>query len=273
MEKLILCIVSIFCMLILVCGNFYQDVDIIWGADGRARILGDGNTLQLSLDQSSGSGFQSKNDFLYGKIDIQIKLVPGNSAGTVATFYVRSQEAKHDEIDFEFLGNTSGNPYTVSTNIFTQAIGAREMQFKLWFDPTKNFHTYTIIWSPHHVIFLIDGLPLRVFKNFESKGVMFPKSQALRMYATLWNGEDWATQGGRIKTDWSQAPFVAMYRYYNADICHWRSGKPNCHRKPWWNQQVDQIKMKQIQNNYMVYNYCDDVKRFPLGLPLECKLR
>lgn len=66
-------------------GNFYQDFDVTWG-DGRAKILNNGDLLTLSLDKASGSGFQSKNEYLFGKIDMQLKLVPGNSAGTVTAY-------------------------------------------------------------------------------------------------------------------------------------------------------------------------------------------
>ena len=68
-------------------GNFYQDFDITWG-DNRAKIFKAGQLLSLSLDRVSGSGFQSKKEYLFGRIDMQLKLVAGNSAGTVTAYYV-----------------------------------------------------------------------------------------------------------------------------------------------------------------------------------------
>ncbi|KAB5519838.1 hypothetical protein DKX38_024157 [Salix brachista] len=55
-------------------GDFFRDFDITWG-DQRAKILNGGQLLTLSLDKDSGSGFRSKNEYLFGRIDMQIKLV------------------------------------------------------------------------------------------------------------------------------------------------------------------------------------------------------
>ncbi|KAG5563713.1 hypothetical protein RHGRI_000048 [Rhododendron griersonianum] len=208
--------------------NFYQDFDITWG-DGRAKILNNGDLLTLSLDKTSGSGFQSKSQYLFGKIDMQLKLVAGNSAGTVTAYYLSSQGPTHDEIDFEFLGNLSGDPYILHTNVFSQGKGNREQQF----------------------------------------------------YLCLWNADDWATRGGLVKTDWTKAPFTASYRNFNANACvlsssgasSCTSSSSNGNSNAWLEEQLDstsQERLKWVQKNYMIYNYCSDSKRFPQGLPPEC---
>jgi hypothetical protein len=44
----------------------------------------------------------------------------------------------------------------------------------------------------------------------------------LGVYNSIWNAGDWATQGGRVKTDWTHAPFVTTYerfeRGYGEDL-------------------------------------------------------
>lgn len=83
----IFCCLVVFSAAALAASNLNQEVDVTWG-DGRGKILNNGELLTLSLDQTSGSGFQSKNEYLFGKIDMQLKLVQGNSAGTVTAYYV-----------------------------------------------------------------------------------------------------------------------------------------------------------------------------------------
>lgn len=119
--------------------------------------------------------------------------------------------------------------------------------------------------------FLVDNTPIRVFKNAESVGVPFPKNQPMRIYSSLWNADDWATRGGLVKTDWTKAPFTAYYRNFNA--------RPSSNSKysggAWQNQELDansRRRLRWVQKNFMIYNYCTDLKRYPYGLPPECKV-
>ncbi|KAF7838055.1 putative xyloglucan endotransglucosylase/hydrolase protein 23 [Senna tora] len=250
--------------------NFYQEFDITWGgSDQHARILNQGHLLTLSLDTSSGSAFQSKNQFLFGEFHMQIKLVPGNSAGTW-----RSIGAMWEEIDFEFLGNVSGEPYTLHTNVYSKGKGEREQQFRLWFDPTTAFHTYSLLWNPQRIIFYVDGTPIRELRNLESMGIPFPNNEPMRIYSSIWNADDWATQGGSVKIDWREAPFTASYTNFNATACVWSSAS-SCastsnHTHPWLTQALDlrsQRRLAWVRRNYMIYDYCTDTKRFPHGVP------
>ncbi|KAM3395816.1 hypothetical protein P3S68_004822 [Capsicum galapagoense] len=265
--------------------NFYQDATVTFG-DQRAQIQDGGRVFALSLDKISGSGFQSKNEYLFGRFDMQLKLVPGNSAGTVTTFYLSSQGAGHDEIDFEFLGNSSGQPYTQFTPTFTLRVKAtKNNNFVYGSIPPRRSTPTLLSGTLKESSFLVDNIPIRVYNNDEAIGVPFPKNQAMRVYASLWNADDWATQGGRVKTDWSMAPFTASYRNFNTNACVWSaaSSTSSCggsktdsvnNAQTWQTQELnanERNRLRWVQQKYMIYNYCADAKRFSQGFSPECK--
>ncbi|XP_050384067.1 xyloglucan endotransglucosylase protein 6 [Argentina anserina] len=254
-----------------------------WASD---HFTYEGELLHMKLDNFSGAGFSSKNKYMFGKVTVQIKLIEGDSAGTVTAFYMSSDGPLHNEFDFEFLGNTTGEPYTVQTNIYVNGVGNREQRLNLWFDPTKDFHSYSIFWNQRQVVFLVDETPIRVHTNMESKGVPFPKDQAMGVYSSIWNADDWATQGGRVKTDWSHGPFVASYKGFNINACECPvavAGADNAKKcssggdkKYWWDEPVlSELNVHQnhqlvwVKNHHMVYDYCTDSARFP-ATPVEC---
>lgn len=125
--------------------------------------------------------------------------------------------------------------------------------------------------------FSVDGTPIRQFKNKESKGIAYPKNQPMWIFSSMWCADDWATRGGLVKTDWSQAPFTASYTNFNALACTSASNScsKNSSANSWFSESLDntgQERIKWVQKNYMIYNYCTDSKRFPQGFPPECSI-
>ncbi|CAL5015043.1 unnamed protein product [Urochloa decumbens] len=263
-----------------------DEVDILWGPTQLINGSDGDQTVGLSLNRVMGSGFRAKKSYLFARIDIDIKLVAGNSAGTVTTVYLISegQWKIHDEIDLEFLGNVTGEPYTLHTNIFANGSGGREVQYRLWFDPTQDFHTYSILWNSDQILILVDDMAIRRFKNHWDAGVPFPVYQPMRLNGVLWDAEDWATQGGRVKTDWSQAPFTAYFRNYRATGCEPSGVAWACGQDPSGGDWADggaaglddvrqQQQLREAQERYTIYDYCTDSVRFPDGgFPKECGL-
>ncbi|MBA0717500.1 hypothetical protein Golax_005314 [Gossypium laxum] len=198
---------------------------------------------------------------------------------TLTNIPLSSQNSEHDEIDFEFLGNRTGQPYILQTNVFTGGKGDREQRIYLWFDPTKAYHSYSVLWNSYQIVFFVDDVPIRVFKNCKDLGVRFPFNQPMKIYSSLWNADDWATRGGLEKTDWSKAPFIASYKGFHIDGCESSVEAKFCatQGKRWWDQKefqdLDSYQWRRlawVRNKFTIYNYCSDRVRFPTIHP-ECK--
>lgn len=132
----------------------------------------------------------------------------------------------------------------------------------------------------------VDGTPIRVFRNYEKEGIAYPNKQGMKVFASLWSADDWATQGGRVKTNWTQAPFVAEGRRYKARTCVWQGpvsikqcADPTI-KSNWWTSpsfsqltrtQID--RMQKIRSGFMIYDYCKDTNRFKGVMPPECSKR
>ncbi|KAI5072094.1 hypothetical protein GOP47_0012200 [Adiantum capillus-veneris] len=259
--------------------NFCGEAFSAWDPT-HLRVLQNGSQLQLVLDQISGSGLGSQNEYMFGHFEIQMKVAPGNTAGTVTSFYLSSvpmtSENQRDELDFEFLGNASGEPYLLQTNIFTNGSGYKEQRVVPWFDPTASFHTYSISWTKQQVIFAVDGTAIRTFVNNEASGQLYMDRHPMGAFLSIWDGDDWATLGGLVKINWTASPFVASYKGYKADACIFDGNVSACAHSPfaanvYADGLFDLSSLSSVEDNFMVYNYCDDKDRFEV-LPPECTL-
>ncbi|MCO5593301.1 hypothetical protein L7F22_047309 [Adiantum nelumboides] len=253
-------------------GRYSGDFEVTWGPDN-VKTFNNDHALKIILDNVTASGFGSKKSYLFGSFQMNLKLVRGDSAGTVTAYYFASDGDYRDELDFEFLGNVSRQPYILQTNVFWNGTGGREQRNYLWFDPTAAYHNYSVIWNPQQIIMAVDGIPIRVVKNNEDIGIPYLRHQAMKIYASIWDGSIWATQGGAVKINWAKSPFVASFGKYSFDAC--KNGKASCTKKRWWNNPpyqtfgVDQQSQLAYANQYKVYDYCEDKGRYP-DTPTEC---
>ncbi|XP_018623250.1 probable xyloglucan endotransglucosylase/hydrolase protein 8 isoform X2 [Nicotiana tomentosiformis] len=224
----------------------------------------DGQIWYLTLDQVSDCGFITKQSYRFGWFSTKLKLVGGDSAGVVTAFYMCSEvEAGplRDEIDFEFLGNRTGQPYLIQTNVYNNGSGGREMRHLLWF--------------------FVDKVPIRVYKNANHTNNFFPAERPMYVFSSIWNADNWATRGGLDKINWTSAPFVASYKEFTLDACQWKDPFPACvstTTQHWWDQynawhlsSKQKIDYAWVQRNFVVYDYCQDSVRNRYK-PQECWL-
>lgn len=104
----------------------------------------------------------------------------------------------------------------------------------------------------------------------------------MRVYSSLWNADNWATRGGLVKIDWTSAPFTARFQNFRARACKWNgdisiSQCGTTSPANWWTSpiysQLSSAKRGQLQwvrDNFMIYDYCKDTKRFNGQIPPEC---
>lgn len=253
--------------------------------DGNVVRSPDGNSVRLLLDRFTGSGFISSDLYQHGFFSANIKLPSDYTAGVVVAFYTSNGdvfEKTHDELDFEFLGNIRGKPWRFQTNVYGNGSTSRgrEERYYLWFDPSEEFHRYSILWTSKNIIFYVDEVPIREVVRSDAMGDDYP-SKPMSLYATIWDASNWATSGGKYKVNYKYAPFVSEYSDLVLQGCPvdpiQQVPSASCVEKNAQLESADyavvtperRTAMRKFRQKYMYYSYCYDTLRYPVPLP-EC---
>ncbi|KAH6822597.1 xyloglucan:xyloglucosyl transferase 33 [Perilla frutescens var. hirtella] len=253
-----------------------KSYDFAFGASN-IHVTNNGTSADLSLDKSSG--LVSRNRYYYGFFNAAMRLPAGFTSGVVVAFYLSNADVfphNHDEIDIELLGHEKRRDWVLQTNIYGNGSvrSGREEKFYLWFDPTQNFHDYSILWNNHHIVFLVDNIPVREVAHGNAMGSVYP-TKAMSVYATIWDGSEWATHGGKYAVDYKFAPFVATMRGIEMEGCiiNQNDTIPSCSRSsvssldPVDGEQFSKLSKQQLtalewaRRKHMFYSYCQDKNR------------
>ncbi|TKW33015.1 hypothetical protein SEVIR_2G204800v4 [Setaria viridis] len=251
----------------------------IFGSSNLA-LLRDGRRVHLALDETTGAGFASQDLFLHGFFSAAIKLPADYAAGVVVAFYLSNgdvYEKTHDELDFEFLGNVRGREWRVQTNVYGNGSthAGREERYDLPFDPTDDFHHYSILWTSRRIVFYVDETPIREVVRTAAMGAAFP-SKPMSLYATIWDGSAWATLGGRYRVNYKYAPFVAEFTDLAIQGCAVdptddRLSAAACDARASLESLAvpagQRAAMAAFRRAHTSYSYCHDRRRYPAALP------
>ncbi|XP_002262641.4 probable xyloglucan endotransglucosylase/hydrolase protein 27 [Vitis vinifera] len=185
------------------------------------RLSKEQRNLEISLDQKTGSELVSSNIFLHGYFSASIKLPRSQgTVGVVVAFDSMNQDRyskNQDEVTFEILGNVKGKEWAVQTNVHgnttirNSTSKGREERYTLRFDPSADFHKYSIFWTENHIIFYVDDVPIRLFMRIKAIGNYFIASP-MYVHGSIWDTSDWTTDGGKQKVDYRYGPFTATKR-------------------------------------------------------------
>ncbi|KAF3487990.1 hypothetical protein F2Q69_00057031 [Brassica cretica] len=216
-----------------------ENINPIFFDEGLSHLFGESNlilspddrSVRLLLDKYTcnflvflWSGFISSSMYQHGIFSSLIKLPGANTAGLVVAFYISNGDVfvkNHDELDIEFLGNVEGKPWRFKTNMYGNGSisRGREERYRLWFDPSKEFHRYSILWNPTKIIFWVDDVPIREIKRNEEMKGDYPQ-KPMSLYATIWDASSWATSGGKFGVDYTFSPFVSEFKDIALDGCN-----------------------------------------------------
>nr|CAB3445448.1 unnamed protein product [Digitaria exilis] len=195
------------------------------------------------------------------------------------------------------LDRSTGKPWRVQTNLYGNgSVGrGREERYVLPFDPTTEFHRYSILWTSASVAFYVDDVPVREVRRCPAMAGDFP-SKPMSLYATVWDASTWATSGGRYRVNYRYGPFVASFtdlallgcRVVGAgdgddDEHNIRMVAGGVGRRCGDGAEEEKLRasevavmtvekqqaMRRFREQNMVYSYCYDTRRYPAALP-EC---
>lgn len=145
----------------------------------------------------------------------------------------------------------------------------------------KNFYVNESFHFSFMCRFYVDEVPIREVKRTASMGGEFP-SKPMTLYATIWDGSSWATNGGKYKVNYKYSPYIAEFSEF---VLHGCTVDPieqvfrKCDLTPQISEAAipnnittaKRTKMESFRRKHMTYSYCYDHLRYKIP-PAECVL-
>ncbi|KAI8373850.1 concanavalin A-like lectin/glucanase domain-containing protein [Blakeslea trispora] len=174
-----------------------------WVVENTMQDTYDVDHEDMPYNESPGRGptLNATNYMRYGRVSATLKTA--TDGGVITAFILLADDG--DEIDFEMIGN---DLRSVQTNYFWGKLieynvngGIHKIDGA---DLDKDYHKYTIDWTPDKIDWIVDGRVIRTKKRSETcdhSGVCKFPSQPARVQIGIWDGS-----GKPGTAEWSRGP-------------------------------------------------------------------
>jgi len=181
--------------------NSWESEAIVFGSNGMTISITNSNFPDTGYPYQSGE-LRSHQYYGYGCYEVDIR--PVSNSGVITSFFLFAGpydvapdgNGKHNEIDFEFLGNDTS---IVQLNYWTnddRYENAHEHIVDLGFDASQDFHRYGIEWSRDAIKWYVDGYEVFQVKNVDEDPIPTVGDSHLRVMFNSWVTDtliaDWA---------------------------------------------------------------------------------
>jgi len=159
-----------------------------------------------------GAEVYSSKTFMYGRVEIRMRMIRGSSLLSTFFTYKNGSEASGalwEEIDIEALGKDdakswqsnliTGSPRVTSEKLYTSATSLAD-----------DYHTYQIEWTPDYVSWSFDGTEVRRTQGGQSADLK--NAHTFRFNA--WSSESTGWAGDMDESALPAYQFVNWIRYY-----------------------------------------------------------
>ena len=149
--------------------------------------------LSVSAKVFKGAEYRTKDAFLYGRFEASFKVAgKEGTLGTMFTYFDGTAEdqwssAKWNEIDVEIMGRYSND---VQFNTITPGQINHVRHNYVNFNPSLDYHTYAIEWTPDYVAWFIDGF--EVYRQTDAFVKTLTHAQKLMFNTWIPNYSNWA---------------------------------------------------------------------------------
>jgi beta-glucanase (GH16 family) len=167
-------------------------------------------TYELNKNADGSRGFTTgyiRSIFTqkYGFFSARCKYLPGSNINNAFWLFTVKPPSKKDIVEIDI--NEGHYPGSINTNIHTYAKGhiSRSKKIETGMDLSKEYHVYSLEWSPEKIIWYFDGIIIRETVNQECNA---PLSINLSTMALgKWNGEaiPQYLNGKSMDIDWVRA--------------------------------------------------------------------